>query len=85
MNEQTAFNILIGIICSGLGWYMKTIYESVKDLQASDKELAQKVGEIEILVAGHYCKKDDLEKMSHAIFAKLDRIEDKIDKKMDKV
>jgi hypothetical protein len=84
MNEQTVFNVLIGIVCSGMGWYMKTIFDSVKDLQHTDKELAEKVGQIEILVAGHYCKKDDLEKMSHAIFAKLDRIEDKIDKKADK-
>ena len=63
---------------------MKTVFSSVKDLQQADQKLAEKVGEIEVLVAGHYCKKDDLEKMTTAIFTKLDRIEDKLDKKVDK-
>ncbi len=84
MNEQTVFNVLVGIACSCLGWFMKTIFNSVKDLQQTDQKLAEKVGEIEVLVAGQYCKKDDLEKLSNALFTKLDRIEDKLDKKVDK-
>ncbi len=39
---------------------------------------------IEVLVAGDYVKKDEYSAMMNAIFAKLDRIEDKLDKKADK-
>jgi hypothetical protein len=46
--------------------------------------LADKVSEVEILVAGSYVKRDELSAMTNALFAKLDRIEEKLDKKVDK-
>jgi CHASE3 domain sensor protein len=60
------------------------VWQAVKDLQKADKDLTAKVAEIEVLVAGHYVKRDDLDQLSKAIFAKLDRIEDKLDGKVDK-
>lgn len=63
---------------------MKVLHESVRDLQESDKKLAEKVSQIEILVAGNYVRRDDFDKSVEAIFRKLDRIEDKLDGKADK-
>jgi len=84
MEVQTIINILILVSGSLCGWVLKSITSSVQELQSADKCLAEKVSEIEVLVAGSYCKRDDLEKMSNAIFAKLDRIENKLDSKQDK-
>ena len=67
-----------------IGFLLNAVWQAVKDLQKADTDLTKKVSEIEVLVAGAYVKKDDIDKLSNAIFAKLDRIEDKLDGKADK-
>ena len=49
-----------------------------------DQILADKVQAIELLVAGEYVKRDQLERMETALFKKLDKIEDLLSKKADK-
>lgn len=63
---------------------MKAMWAAVRDLQAQDRELAEKVSSIEVLVAGAYVKREELREISAAIFKKLDRIEQKVDSKQDK-
>jgi len=81
---QEFFNIAIAVIGAFGGWWMKVMWESMKELQTADKELADKVSRIEVLVAGNYVKRDDFERILDRIFSKLDAIEMKIDSKMDK-
>jgi CHASE3 domain sensor protein len=82
--DQTILNWILGGIGGLLGFLLNTVWQAVKDLQKADSDLTKKLGEIEVLVAGAYVKKDDIDKLSNAIFAKLDRIEDKLDGKVDK-
>jgi len=84
MDSQTIINIAIALVGFLGGWILKVIWESVKDLQVVDKLLTEKVNTIEILIAGNYMSKQDFDKIAAAIFAKLDKIEDKLDKKVDK-
>lgn len=71
--------------CRGFGgWILNTLWQEIKTMQQTDEKLADKVAAIEILVAGQYVKRDDMQILSTAIFAKLDRIEDKLDGKADK-
>lgn len=63
---------------------MKAMFYSLKELKDQDTQLANKVQAIEILVAGQYFKRDEFERFSMAIFAKLDKIENKVDGKADK-
>lgn len=84
MSEQQIFNVAIAIIGALGGWLMRIMWQSLKDLQTRDQALADKVGQIEVLVAGQYAKRTDVDAMATALFAKLDRIEDKLDKKADK-
>jgi len=56
----------------------------MRDLQAADKDLARKVAEIEVLVAGHYVTRSELDNLVRRLFDKLDRVESKIDGKADK-
>ena len=84
MFDQTLFNYALAL-CGALGgWVLKVIWDAVKDLQAADKVLVEKVNTIEILIAGNYMSKQDFDKIAIAIFAKLDKIEDKLDRKADK-
>ena len=63
---------------------MNNLKDSIQGLQASDKALADKVQHIEVLVAGQYVKREDIDKMMTALFAKLDKIDAKLDAKADK-
>jgi len=84
MFDQTVFNIALAVTGFLGGWVLKVIWEAVKELQLADKILIEKVASIEILIAGNYMSKTDFDKIAAAIFAKLDKIDDKLDRKADK-
>ena len=84
MFDQTVFNIALAVTGFLGGWVLKVIWEAVKELQTADKILIEKVASIEILIAGNYMSKTDFDKIAAAIFAKLDKIDDKLDRKADK-
>lgn len=84
MDSQTAFNIAVALAGALGGWVLNNIKSSMDALHIADQQLSEKVQSIEILVAGTYVKRDDVDKLSTALFAKLDRIESKLDSKADK-
>lgn len=81
---QAAVNVGLMFISSVFGAIFKFLYDKLRDLQNADLELAEKVKGIELLVAGNYTKRTEMERMYDALFNKLDRIEDKLDTKLDK-
>lgn len=81
---QVAFNIMASVAAMLGGWVLKSIHQALKDLQAADLELVKKVQAVELLVAGNYVKKTDFDHTLDALFHKLDRIELKLDRKVDK-
>jgi len=85
MDYQSAFNITLGLAAFFGGWWMKNIWDSIRELQHRDAELTAKVSGIEVLVAGEYVKREEMDRFGTAIFQKLDRIENKLDNKADKV
>jgi hypothetical protein len=86
--DQTWFNIAITALGGMAGWWMQTMWNNLKDLEKADRLLVDRVAQIDLLVAGQYVKRDYFEaKMNElhaALFGKLDRIEDKLDRKVDK-
>lgn len=82
--DQQLFNLVTGIAGALGGWWMKAMWEGLKDLQKADQELTHEVAQLQTLVAGQYMRREEFERTSDAIFAKLDRIEDKLDGKADK-
>ena len=82
--DQTIINWLLAGFGALIGFLLNVVWQAVKDLQTADKVLAEKVGNIEVLVAGAYVRKDEFTSQMNALFAKLDKIEDKLDKKADK-
>lgn len=63
---------------------LNSVWSRLGKLETSDNNLAQEISKLSILVAGEYAKRDEVEKLGEAIFAKLDRIESKLDGKADK-
>ena len=85
MDTQSLINILFTIAGAMGGWILNNLKASIEALQKADTTLADKVQHIEVLVAGTYVKRDDLDKLSSALFHKLDKIESKLDSKQDKL
>lgn len=93
--DQTIINWLLVGFGGLISFVLKSLWEAVKDLQKADKQLIDKVSSIEVLVAGQYMLKTDFNQnigdlkteftnTMGAVFRKLDKIDDKIDKKADK-
>lgn len=83
-DPQTTFNVLIALVAFLGGWVLNSLRKNIENLQTSDANLTNKLQAIEVLVAGSYVKREDLDKLTHALFEKLDKIENKIDRKADK-
>jgi len=84
METQSLINILIAVANFFGGWTLKVIWDALRALQAADRDLTSKVSAVEVLVAGNYVSRDEFQKSILAVFTKLDRIEDKLDHKVDK-
>lgn len=71
-----------------LGFFISSVKDSVKESKEADKELAAKVQAIETLVVGEYLPRaefyDRFQLFSDAMFKKLDKIEDKLERKLDR-
>lgn len=84
MDLQTAFNIVLAAAAFLGGWVLNTMWAAIKDMQVSDKELATKVAEIQVLVAGNYLPRSEYRADILAIHDTLHRIEGAINGKADK-
>ncbi len=84
MDFQFLLNIALSIIGTISGWLFKILWDAIVDLRKADDALIDKVAKIEIMVAGSYVTRDEFQKTVTAMFAKLDRIEDKIGQKADR-
>lgn len=81
---QVLFNIVVGILGVMGGWLLNTMWSSLKDLQTADAKLVEKVSAIEVLVAGQYVTREEFNTTLNAVFVKLDRIQETINKKADR-
>lgn len=78
--EQTYLNWLYGATMAVITMVIKWLWASHKELQDTDKELADKVSKMEVLVAGQYITRQEFDRGIQRIFEKLDHIEAKIQK-----
>ena len=82
--DQNLLNWVFAGFGAAAGFIMKVIWEGLRELQKADVVLTSKVADIQLVVAGQYVRKDDLDRVVSALFAKLDKIENKLDGKVDK-
>lgn len=72
------FNVATGIAGMLGGWWLKVLWSEVKGLQKADKELAEKLAAIEVLVAGKYITRDEFTNVVNTLFQKIDNLRDLI-------
>lgn len=84
MATEQIVDILLSITAFSLGWMLKVVWGAVQDLQAEDKEIIDRLAQVELFVAQKYVTKDDMDKQISLLMAKLDRIENKLDTKADR-
>lgn len=76
--EQTAFNVVLSAAGAMAGFLLKALWDAVKDLQASDKDLTEKIAAVELLVRGAYVKREEFASALSRVFEKLDHIDEKV-------
>lgn len=81
---QVLFDIATAVIGVIGGWLLNTVWGALKDLQEADKQLAEKVAAIEVLVAGRYVTRDEFNHTLNQVFERLDRIRDIVSSKADR-
>lgn len=81
---QEFYNWALTGLSGLLGFLLHAVWQATKDLQRADAEITKRVSEIEVLVAGNYVTRQEFDRVIDKLFAKLDHIEMKIDKKADK-
>lgn len=95
MDNQTIINTAIGLIGALGAIILKSVREDMKDLRNGNTKTADRVHEIETLIAGQYIKRGEsqqitdtifnkLDSMSQNILARFDALSDKLDGKLDK-
>lgn len=85
MMDQQVVNFLFMGASALAGFVLNSVWNAVKDLQESDKEIAEKISSIEVLVAGNYVKREEFERSIQRIFEKLDHIDAKIEGRRDRI
>lgn len=83
-DAQLAFNIVASVAGFLGGWWLKVMWDALKDLQQADRALTDKVASIEVLVAGGYVTRDEFDRNLNAVFTKLDRIYELLSQKADR-
>lgn len=81
---QILFNVAVAVIGGLGGWILKTLTDELKWLKTNDNQIVDKIQKMEVLVAGQYAKREDIDRLSEAIFKRLDTILEKLDSKQDK-
>lgn len=81
---QILFNLVVGILGVLGGWLLNTVWNALKDLQIADARLAEKVGAIEVLVAGQYITRTEHTNALNMINMKLDQIQQSLSEKADR-
>lgn len=93
--DQVLFNIGMSIGLPVIGWFVRLIWEGMKEQDLKNdaigaritqihEGLGARLNQIEVLVAGHYVRRDELAGTLNRIDHKLDAISIKLDGKADK-
>lgn len=75
MENQTFINFALAAASGVIGFWVRVVWDSLKELRKTDAELAEKVSKIEVHVAGQYVTRDEFDRAVQRLFQKLDGIE----------
>jgi hypothetical protein len=84
MDMRTAFDLATALVTFLGGWFVKVIFDRMERLEQARREEAKELANLRVAMATDYTSKDDFKAMADAIFGALRRIEEKLDRKVDK-
>lgn len=77
MDWQYLFNVALGLVSAVVGWILRTVYTAMRELERDVASLRE-------ALPHKYTGKEEFNRFVDALFHKLDRIEEKMDRKVDK-
>lgn len=77
MDQQMIFNILVGIVLAGLGWFAREVWGAVRDLRKDLHAIEVDLPKVYVAKVDHDARMDKIEDMFQRIFDKLDGKADK--------
>jgi hypothetical protein len=84
MDMRTALDLAMGMVSFLGAWFVKVIFERLERLDQALREEARALADLRVALATDYTSKDDFKALGEAIFGALRRIEEKLDRKVDK-
>jgi hypothetical protein len=77
MDLQSIINLVLPATCAVLGWFCRELWTAVQELKSDLAKLREEL-------PTHYVSKDDFNDRWNEVLKALHRIEDKLDKKVDR-
>jgi hypothetical protein len=77
MDFQSMMNFILPTACAVLGWFCRELWTAVQELKIDLAKLREEL-------PTHYVLKDDFNDRWNEVLKALHRIEDKLDKKVDR-
>lgn len=81
---QIIVNIGISIFGVLLSSVIGFLYKRLSEVSQENLRLSEKINKLNVEMPTHYVNKTDFQYIIEALFAKLDKIDQKLDKKIDK-
>lgn len=82
--NQDLINMVLGTAAAVVGWIMRIIWQSMRDLQTADQELAKNLADLREHLPRTYVTKDEFVRALERIEAKLDLIFKELQNKQNK-
>lgn len=76
--SQDLFNFVVGVAGTLGSFFMYAIWDEMKEQRKKNEELAEKLGAVEVLVAGQYVRRDELVRVMDNLEKKMDKIDGNI-------
>lgn len=81
---ESYIHSLITIAVGVVGYILKILWDAVRDLQRDDENLLTKLNDLQVAIASDYAKREELRAEFKMFREMLERIENKLDQKVDK-
>ena len=77
MNLEQAFLVLLGVVCTGLGWFANQLFHAVESLK-------QDLNDLEVRIVSDFVRYDRLQEMLKPIASGSEEIKESLKHKADK-
>lgn len=84
MDYQVMFNLAFGGFSFLAGVLLTNVWKEIKQLQTNERETTTRISAIEVLVAGHYVKREEYREDMKQVFDKLNIILEQVSHKADR-